>query len=86
MNPTLQSLQNRIDKLERQLELLNSTQGISRDTQTAIANRLNVLSASGTGTPPSNTSYSAFPVTVGPIPTKTLTVVVAGQTFHLFST
>lgn len=86
MIPTIQSLQQEIELLKKELKTLNSTQGISRDTQTALANRLGFVSPIGTGTPAAPTVYAAFPVTVGVIPTKTLTIVYKGQTFHLLST
>ena len=82
MPPTLQSLQVQIDALQAELDAMRLTNGLPRDLETSLNERLSFLQAGTSGSASFNT-FSTFNVTV-PKVTGTLSLTTGGITYKVF--
>ena len=86
MPPTLQDLQRQIDALQAQILLMQQSVGITRDTETALIERLNltgIISSTGIGSAGSTTVISAFPFNLPANPSGIVNTVINGTKYGL---
>lgn len=83
MPPTITDLQRQISDLQSQINAMQTSNGLPRDLETALNERLNFLLSTGTGATGGTSSFNAFPVVVPATPSGTLSVSVNGVTYNL---